>query len=571
MMSMSMSLSLAAGPHVQRDIPPTAKAACASLNFSMKVELMHGFGEIDGYSRNSGCGYFCGRKTFRWDNGPQGFGDGSPAGNSTQWPSTLNIAATFDPVLAYEWGVAMGEEWWGKGTNILEGPGINVMRVPYNGRTFEYISGEDPVLGSLLVGPTIDGMQQNAMAIAKHYILNNQETDRSGVNELVDEKTIMELYGPPFEAAAKHKVAGYMCAYNRINGVWACEQPFTLRKMLKGFWNFTGFIVSDWGATHSTSEAVNAGLDIEMPGSKFFNEAKLKASLDDGSLTMEQFDETCVRILSPWYALDPSKRFPCNGERCIDRNVSTPEHKTLARTVSAYSTVLLKNGVVDGSSPGSKPLLPLSKAGTKTIALIGADAETPYTAGGGSGHVDDSNVKVTPLMAFQALGYQVTYATGCKDGKPDTHGAAAVAAAADVAIVFTSAKASEGSDRKSLYLSNVTDSHGGCGYPQEELITAVAAFQPKTVVVMAVPGPILTEWRDSVPSILCAFLPGEQYGNAIADLILGNTVPQAKLPVTMPLTGNDQVRWPLMTLDWPRLTSDDRSQQPCLAPAPARA
>jgi beta-glucosidase len=146
-----------------------------------------------------------------------------------------------------------------------------------------------------------------------------------------------------------------------------------------------------------------------------------------------------------------------------------------------------------------------------------------------------------------------------------------VAAAADVAIVFTSAKASEGSDRKSLYLSNVTDSHGGCGYPQEELITAVAAFQPKTVVVMAVPGPILTEWRDSVPSILCAFLPGEQYGNAIADLIFGNTVPQAKLPVTMPLTGNDQVRWPLMTLDWPRLTSDDRSQQPCLAPAPARA
>ena len=111
---------------------------------------------------------------------------------------------------------------------------------PYNGRTFEYISGEDPVLGSTLVGPAIDGMQLNSMAIAKHYILNNQETDRSGVNELVDEKTIMELYSPPFEVAAKHKVAGYMCAYNRINGKWACEQPLTLKKMLKGHFNFSG-------------------------------------------------------------------------------------------------------------------------------------------------------------------------------------------------------------------------------------------------------------------------------------------------------------------------------------------
>ena len=527
--------------------PTDAKAACAALNLTMKVELMHGFGKIDGYSRNSGCGYYCGRKTFRWDNGPQGFGDHSPAGNSTQWPSTLNIAATFDPSLAHEFGVAMGEEWWAKGTNFLEGPGVNVMRVPYNGRTFEYISGEDPVLGSMLVGPTVDGMQQNAMAIAKHFILNNQETDREGVNEIVDEKTIMELYAPPFERAAKHKIAGYMCAYNRINGKWACEQPETLRTMLRDYFGFEGFVVSDWGACHSGAEALTAGLDIEMPGSKYFNETGFRAALDTKRISMDQIDESCTRILSQWYALPPSKRYPCGGGICINRNVSTPAHKALARKISAQSTVLLKN---------ENDLLPLSREPSLRIALIGPDAKEPYTAGGGSGHVANSNVAVSPLEALQSRGYHsVDFASGCSDGKANLAGAAAVAASADVAIVFVSATTREGHDRTSLNLSEVQ-----CGqplnqsYPQEALIEAVAAKQPKTIVVMAAPGPLLTGWREQVGAILCAFLPGEQYGNAIADLLLGDAVPQARLPVSMPLTGNDQG---MSTHQWPGVPSPD--------------
>ena len=185
-----------------------------------------------------GCGYECGRKTFRWDNGPQGFGDGSRPGSTTQWPCSLNMGATWDPTLALQWGTAMGEEFWGKGTNIQEGPGVNVARINKNGRTFEYVSGEDPVLGSALVAPIVTGIQKNVMAISKHYILNNQETDRSGVNELVDEQTIMELYAPPFATAAQHS-AGFMCSYNRINGVWACENKDTLRTMLKGYFNFS--------------------------------------------------------------------------------------------------------------------------------------------------------------------------------------------------------------------------------------------------------------------------------------------------------------------------------------------
>jgi beta-glucosidase len=313
-------------------------------------------GKIDGYSRNSGCNGECGRATFRWDNGPQGFGDGSPAGASTQWPSTLNMAASFDPSLANEWGEAMGMEFWAKGTNIQEGPGINIARIENNGRTFEYLSGEDPVLGGTLVQPLIEGIQQHVMSISKHYILNNQETDRSGVNEIVDEKTIMELYAPPFGKAAA-KTAGYMCAYNRINGVWACENEHTLTTILKGYYNFSGFIVSDWGACHSTVDSINGGLDIEMPTGKHFNEDAIFAAIANKTVTVEQLHDSCLRIMSGWYNLPVDKRYPCDGGNCILNNVSTAAHKTLAHKIAAKSTVLVKN---DGN------LLPFDLAGEHT-------------------------------------------------------------------------------------------------------------------------------------------------------------------------------------------------------------
>eukprot|EP00928_Gymnodinium_smaydae_P088293 TRINITY_DN72405_c0_g1_i1.p1 TRINITY_DN72405_c0_g1~~TRINITY_DN72405_c0_g1_i1.p1 ORF type:complete len:721 (+),score=76.68 TRINITY_DN72405_c0_g1_i1:82-2163(+) len=543
-----MCLALLAEPALQDPIDSSphsdAKAACASFNLSRKIELMHGFGwnkGIDGYSRNSGCGFECGRQFFRWDNGPQGFADNAGAGTATQWPSALNIGATWDPKLAGEWGLAMGEEFWGKGTNFLEGPGMNVMRVPHNGRTFEYLSGEDPVLGKMLVGPVIDNMQKNSMAIAKHYILNNQETDRGGDNVLIDEKTFMEMYAVPFEEAARHDVAGFMCSYNRINGYWACESPYTLNTVLKGYFNYSGFVVTDWGAGHSSYQALNAGLDIEMPEAKYFNEERLMAALDAKNITKQQLDSSCERILRGFYKLPEAKRFPCGGGICIKRNVSTVEHKRLARKISAQSTVLLKN---------DHGILPLKKDKALRIALIGDDALRPTTAGGGSGHVQDSNVAVSPMQAFQRLGYSVSFASGCVNGQRDDDAAASLAAKADVAVVFVSSYSTEGQDRANLSLRAVHH----CAYAQEELILAVAAKQKNTIVVMAVPGPILTGWRDSVASILCAFLPGEQFGNAITDLIFGDVVPQAKLPITMPLAENDQRMTPHQ---WPGIPSKE--------------
>ena len=159
---------VALGGNLRED---AAVQVCAKLNLNQKVGMIGGLGEIDGYTRNTGCGGICGRRSFRWDNGPQGFGDNVRPGSSTQWPSCLNIGATFDPVLAREWGRAMGEEFWGKGANIQEGPGINIARIMRNGRAFEYISGEDPILGAALVEPVIDGIQENVMAVAKHFIM----------------------------------------------------------------------------------------------------------------------------------------------------------------------------------------------------------------------------------------------------------------------------------------------------------------------------------------------------------------------------------------------------------------
>lgn len=329
---------------------------------------------------------------------------------------------------------------------------------------------------------------------------------------MVDEKTLMELYGVPFAAAASES-AGFMCSYNLVNGVYACENQHTLRTMLKGYYNFSGFVVSDWGATHSTGMAIGNGLDIEMPKANYFTEQNIQQALDKKEITMADINDSCVRILSGFYALPENKRHPCGGGICIDVNVSSPEHKALARNITALSTVLLKN---EGN------LLPLSPS--KKFALIGVDASEPYTGGQGSGGVV-TNAVVSPLTAFTAMGLQVTYTSGV-----DMNAAVAAAQAADVAIVFGSAHSGEGHDRANLSLAGNTD----------ELIPRVAAVQKNTVVVMTVPGSILTPWRDSVPAILTNFLPGEQVGPALADVLFGSVPPQGKLPLTFPNRENEQ-------------------------------
>ena len=229
--------------------------------------------------------------------------------------------------------------------------------------------------------------------------------------------------------------------------------------------------------------------------------------------------DRCQRIMLGYFSLDASKRHPCGGGVCINNNVSTPAHKALAREITVKSTVLLKN---------AGALLPLAR--TLKLALIGPDATKPYTAGTGSGGVS-TNAVVSPLEALSAAGISVTY----NEGKTAAE-AAAAAAAADVAIVFGHAESGEGSDRVDLTLKGNIDA----------IIPTVAAAQPRTIVYLAVPGSIRTDWRASVPAILTTFLPGEQIGPALVDVLYGDVAPQAKLPVTFPIGENDQQMTPDM-------------------------
>lgn len=252
-----------------------------------------------------------------------------------------------------------------------------------------------------------------------------------------------------------------------------------------------------------------------MPEGDYYTEANILAALAAGNVTKAGIADRCERILRGYFALPADKRAPCGGGICIGANVTTAAHKALAREIAAKAVVLLKN---DGA------LLPLAQSAGLRVALIGPDAVSPYTGGQGSGSVV-TNAVVSLFTALTALGVNVTYEPG-----QTAAAAAAAAAAADVAIVLGHATAGEGHDRANLTLSGNIDA----------IIPAVAAAQPRTVVSIAVPGSARTDWRASVPAILASFLPGEQAGPALADVLFGAVPPQGKLPVTFPLGENDQ-------------------------------
>eukprot|EP00966_Prymnesium_polylepis_P018210 420001-Prymnesium_polylepis.1 len=246
------------------------------------------------------------------NDGPQGFRDNDKhPGTSTQMPSGLSVGATWDPAMAELWGKTMAEEFLGKGSNVQLGPGLCVARVPYNGRNFEYVSGEDPFLGFVIGGASINGIQgAGVIANAKHWVNNNQETNRTTQSADVDERTQFEIYYPPFEGAIKAKVGSVMCSYNKIRSKWSCENPETLKRDLKERLGFDGWVMSDWGATHSAS--INAGLDQEMPGGSKMTgipddqgicRHELCTAIQNGSVTNATIDDSALRILTPMFRM----------------------------------------------------------------------------------------------------------------------------------------------------------------------------------------------------------------------------------------------------------------------------
>jgi len=487
------------------------------MNISEKITMLHGHlgvyvGNIIGNDR-------LGIPSLNMQDGPQGFRTTDrtgPDGSSTAWPSALTAATSWDIDVMYRWASAMAQEFKQKGANVQLAPGIGLARVPTAGRNFEYLSGEDPYLGAILVGPVIKGIQdQGVIANAKHWVNNEIEDKRNLVSANVGERTRWEFYYPPFAAALRAGVLSVMCSYNRVNDVHACENTETLGD-LKDSMAFGGWVMSDWLATHSTADSLNAGLDQEMPFGAHFSEYMLQKALSAGEIQEEQIDQSVRRILTAMYSIGLFDREPSGDPNAI---VTSPEHCHLAREIAGKATVLLKNS-------GLLPLDP-SKWSKKVIAVIG-DENTVY--GGGSGHVSAAYT-VSPAQgitnALQDLGFsdiEVKYLDGS-----DIAAAAALAASADVAVVTVATTSSEGKDRDNLSL----------GGNQDELVVAVLAANPFTVVSVNTPGASLLPWSDEVPAVLVSMLGGQESGNALADVIFGRLNPSARLPVTLPNKENE--------------------------------
>lgn len=439
-------------------------------------------------------------------------GVGNHARDVTLLPAPIAAASSWDVGLMHRFGEVLGKEQWGKGTNVELGPTVNVVRVPEWGRSFESY-GEDPYLNARMAVAEIRGIQsQGPIADANMYLTMNQESDRFKENSIVDERTLQEIYLPPFAAAVERGSVGtIMCAYVKTNGIYSCEHRDLLINMLRDQLHFSGWVMSDWGATHSTVASANNGLDQEMPGDKYYGSA-LKAAVQSGQVSEATVDEHVRRIL---FTMFSHGLFDKDQTGNWSADVRSPEHDRFARAVAEQGTVLLKN---------SGGLLPLTRK--ETIAVLGAAGGTaPKAEGGGSSAVIPPYV-ISPRDGIQAragANVRVLYADGSNLDE-----AVRVARSADVAIVFVNTEESEGRDRPNLELPG----------NQNQLIAAVAAVNKKTIVVLDTGGPILMPWIDTVAAVLEAWYPGQEDGNAIAAILYGDIDPSAKLPLTFPRTAS---------------------------------
>jgi beta-glucosidase len=364
------------------------------LTLEEKVSLVHGASAMatSPVSR-------LGIPEFRFSDGPNGVRDEEKV-PTTYWPTGVAMAATWNTDLIHQVGVALGEECKGLGKSVLLAPAVNIDRTPLGGRTFEYYS-EDPFLAKGIAVDYIKGLQsQNVGACVKHYAVNSIEKERTTVDAQVDERTLREIYLPAFEGAVKEaNVASVMAAYNKVNGHYAAENAHLMKDILKGEWKFQGFVMSDWGAVHSTIPTALNGLDLEMPGDpKNFLGAPLLEAIKDGHVPESEIDDKVRRILNTMLG----RELP-NFDG--DPHVSTPAHQELARKVAEESMVLLKN---------DRSTLPLDINKLKAIAVIGPNANVKLGEGGGSGAVH-SPYEVTPLEGLKSyLGDKVTihYAPG---------------------------------------------------------------------------------------------------------------------------------------------------------------
>jgi len=469
-------------------------------------------------------------------------GAGTKGRYATALPSAEAMAAAWDPALSYEIGTVLGHEMRAMGFNMSLGSGVNMIREPRNGRTFEY-KGEDPLLAGTLAGQELKAEKAlHIITDVKHYAVNDQDAGRIVVNSIISKRAMRESDLLAFQIALKDSGAGaVMCSYNRINGIYACENPYTLTDVLKHDFDFKGFVISDWGGTQSTVKAAMAGLDVEMPGNDSFG-APLKKAVEAGEVPLERLNDMVHRVLRTEFDAgivdDPPQPESPNVMHGFE----------VAQKTEERGAVLLKN-------VGN--LLPLSAASIKSIAVIGGHADVGVMSGGGSSQVSPAGGNAVPpppellknpfTSFFEVAVYQrsaplkvieekAPHAVVQFDPGTDPASAAALAKKSQVAIVFAVQHASEAMDLKSLSLPD----------NQDALIEAVATANPHTIVVLETGGAVLMPWLDKVDGVLESWYPGIRGSQAIANLLFGDVNPSGKLPLTFPKSEADLPR-PLHT------------------------
>ena len=464
-----------------------------------------------------------------------GLGVASQAGpnarRGTALPSGLNTAATWDLQTAYAGGAMIGAQARAYGFNVMLAGGVNLLREPRSGRNFEY-GGEDPLLAGRIVGAQIKGIQSNGViSTLKHFALNDQETNRTTVNVKIDDRTARMADLLALQIAKEEGNPGaVMCSYNRINGVHSCENSYLLNEVLKQDWGFKGWVMSDWGAVHSTVPAANAGLD-QQSGMPFdladYFGTPLKEAVLNGWVPQARLDDMVRRILHSMFEHGVVDHPVAPAPQTIDFNA----HAAVSLKDAQDGMVLLKN---------SANTLPLNRS-VKRVAVIGGHADKGVFAGGGSSLVypEGGNaapellpkhwpgpVMVYPSSPLKAIQKRLPRAVVAYHDGADPAAAATLARASDVVVVFATQWTGEGFDVPNLSLPN----------KQDELIAAVAAANPRTIVVLETGGPVTMPWLASVPAVLEAWYPGTSGGEAIAGVLFGNVNPSGHLPATFPVS-----------------------------------
>ncbi len=485
------------------------------LTFEEKTRLLSGFGNMQTADIER-LGIY--RKNLA--DGPHG-ARLEEADNCTHFPNLCNLAASWDTDVAYKMGESLAYDCIEHNVDMLLAPGINIKRTPLCGRNFEYLS-EDPVLAGELAASYINGLQKHGVAASlKHFAANNQERNRNEINAEIDERTFREIYLKAFEIAVKKSnPVSVMCSYNKINSVWASENPFILKEILKDEWGFNGFVISDWGAVQDIVKAIRAGLDFEMPANYCISD-QLKNGIENGEITIEQIDDAARRVLGFLLTEKPPKDF------IYDRDI---QHLH-AKEIAASGIVLLKN---------DNHILPLTSQKYRKIAVIGEYAYKPILAGQGSAEVlqhpafvdsplenlkkllPDTEIEYREVFKKREFSSNMLWPQLYSDEYADFF------AKADVVIVFAGSMASEDTeklDRRSIELN-----------PNYDMAVEAIMRHNKNVIVVLQTGSaiVLGDYMKQSPAIVEMWLGGESGGSAVADILCGVINPSGKLPETFP-------------------------------------